>query len=165
MEKEKPFSCKSPEILYLSFFGLGFINFAPGTVATLASLPIFITLSVLQTPLLPSALFFCFATVASCYMADNAQKKFQVHDPSWIVIDEVLGMAFAWMFLQSFSLINMAILFFLFRFFDIVKPFPANIFDKKVQHGAGVILDDVVSGLYAGLALRFVFKPALLHYL
>ena len=159
MEKEKHLSLKSPRILYLSFFGIGFIKFAPGTLATLASLPIFIALSAFNTTLLLMAPLLCFASIYSCYMADNIQRKFQVHDPSWIVIDEVLGMGFAWMFLQCFCLLDIMAIVFLFRLFDIVKPFPANIFDKKIQHGAGVILDDIISGIYAGLILRFLLVP------
>ena len=159
MKKAKYLDIKRPEILFLSFFGVGFVKFAPGTMGTLASLPIFIIFSICTVPILLMAPLLLFATAAGCYLADNAQKKFECHDPSWIVIDEVLGMGFAWMFLPEFSPLNIAALFILFRLCDILKPFPANIFDQKVRHGVGVILDDVISGVYAGLILRFIFIP------
>lgn len=84
-------------------------------------------------------------------MADKAQKEFQSHDPQWIVIDEFLGMSVAWLFIQNHNLLHLIILFILFRFFDIIKIWPASYFDKKMDHGAGTILDDIVSGIYAGL--------------
>jgi phosphatidylglycerophosphatase A len=59
-------------------------------------------------------------------------------------------MFLAWLFIRDNNLIHLVLLFVLFRFFDIVKIWPASYFDKKVKHGAGTILDDIVSGLYAG---------------
>jgi phosphatidylglycerophosphatase A len=80
------------------------------------------------------------------------------HDPQWIVIDEVLGMTTAWLFIQNHNLLHLSILFALFRFFDIVKIWPASFFDKKIEHGAGTILDDIVSGIYAGMTYSVMFR-------
>jgi phosphatidylglycerophosphatase A len=84
-------------------------------------------------------------------VAESVQKELKLHDPQWIVIDEVLGMTTAWLFIRTHNLLHLMIIFILFRFFDIVKIWPASYFDQKVHHGAGTILDDIVSGVYAGL--------------
>ena len=152
----------SPEVLYLSLFGVGFIRYAPGTFGTLAALPMIMTLSHFNVPPFLLAPVFCLAAVAACFMANHVRKKFCIHDPSWIVIDEVLGIGFAWMLLVNSTFVSILVLFFLFRLFDILKPFPANIVDKRVRHGAGVILDDIICGFYAGCALRFVIDPYVL---
>ena len=79
-----------------------------------------------------------------------------MHDPQWIVIDEVIGMSVAWLFIGEHTLTRLLILFVLFRFFDIIKVWPASYFDKKVTHGMGTILDDVVSGIYAGIIFLII---------
>ncbi len=160
-EKNAP-SLSHPEVVYLSFFGAGFLPKAPGTWGSLAICPILFLLGYFKAPFFLFIPFLIMATIISCYVAEVAQKKFDVHDPGWIVIDEVLGMWTAWLFTQTgdqpiFSLI---IIFGLFRLFDIYKIWPATFFDKKVTHGAGTILDDIISGVYAGLTyllLRFLF--------
>jgi phosphatidylglycerophosphatase A len=83
------------------------------------------------------------------------QKKYQVHDPSWIVIDEVLGILVTYALCPLKSFLGVFILFVLFRFFDIVKVWPASYFDR-MTHGAGTILDDIVSGVYAGLVALLI---------
>jgi phosphatidylglycerophosphatase A len=100
-------------------------------------------------------------TAVSSFIADIVQKKFNLHDPQFIVIDEVLGMMTAWLFIQKHNLVHLFILFVLFRFFDIIKVWPASYFDKEVDHGAGTILDDIVSGVFAGviyLVINYIFS-------
>ena len=149
-EKNSSPSLKHPEIFFLSVFGIGLIPKAQGTVASLAVLPFLYFLATLRLPLLFYLPFFLVTTILSCQVANMAQKKFRAHDPSWIVLDEVLGMTLAWFFSLKANLLHLAVLFCLFRFFDIIKFWPANFFDQKINHGVGVILDDLVSGLYAG---------------
>lgn len=151
-------SLKKPEVLFLSFFGVGFIPFAPGTFGSLATLPFLYLLGQFSPPLflfLPFLLIFVFL---SSFIAEMTQKKYQLHDPGWIVIDEVLGMFVTWLFFRDNNLLHLAIAFALFRFFDIIKIWPASFFDKKVHHGAGTILDDIVSGIYAGLLTLIILK-------
>jgi phosphatidylglycerophosphatase A len=76
------------------------------------------------------------------------------HDPSQVTIDEVVGMWIALIFLPK-TLIAALSAFFLFRFFDIVKPFPARRFDN-IHGGFGIMMDDVVAGIYANLLTRLV---------
>lgn len=124
---------------------------APGTWGTLATLPFLYGIGRFNPPYFLFVPFIIIATTISCFIAEVVQKKLALHDPQWIVIDEVLGMSTAWLFIQKHNLLHLIILFILFRFFDIVKFWPASYFDKKVDHGAGTILDDIVSGIYAGL--------------
>ena len=153
--KQRP-SLKSPEIIFLTFFGAGFAAYAPGTVGTLATLPFLILLGQLNPPVIFFIPLLTISTIISCFIADIAQKKHNVHDPSWIVIDEVLGMITAWLFIAKHNLLHLFILFVLFRFFDIIKFWPASYFDKRVKHGAGTILDDIVSGIFAGVCYLFI---------
>lgn len=139
-----------PSVLFCSFFGIGFIKFAPGTWGSLATVPILVLFGHFGIPsffLMPFVVVF---TVLSCFIADHVQKKYDLHDPGWIVIDEVLGMFVAWFFIAGNTWLDYAAIFALFRFFDIVKIWPASFFDKKVHHGSGTILDDIISGFYAG---------------
>jgi phosphatidylglycerophosphatase A len=89
------------------------------------------------------------------YLTHFFQKLYQTHDPSYIVIDEVIGMLVAWSCFFPQRPVEIFLLFVFFRFFDIVKVWPANVIDQKITHGAGTILDDVVSGIYAGCLLAF----------
>lgn len=150
-EANRP-SLKRPDILFLSFFGVGFLPKAPGTWGTLATLPFLYILGTFNPPYILFIPLIIIMTAISSYIADVVQKKFNLHDPQFIVIDEVLGMTTAWLFIQKHNLTHLFILFVLFRIFDIVKVWPASYFDKEVHHGAGTILDDIVSGVFAGLA-------------
>ena len=80
------------------------------------------------------------------------------HDPGFVVIDEVVGQSLTFVFVSTVmpSLWMFLIGFVAFRFFDIVKVWPACYFDKKVQNASGVMLDDVVAGLYASLVLLLI---------
>lgn len=84
-------------------------------------------------------------------------------DPSWIVVDEVLGMITAWLFFPIWNWPYIISLFILFRFFDIIKIWPANWVDHKLKNGAGTIFDDIISGLYVGgiFFLLRIFFPSL----
>lgn len=140
-----------PDILFLSFFGVGFLPKAPGTWGTLATLPFLYILGRFNPPYIFFIPFIVIVTLISSFVTDSVQKKFNLHDPQFIVIDEVLGMMTAWLFIQTHNLSHLIVLFILFRFFDIIKIWPASYFDKEVHHGAGTILDDIISGVYAGL--------------
>ena len=151
MNEVKRPSLKRPDVLFLTFFGVGYLPVAPGTWGTLATLPFLYTLGRFNPPYILFIPFIIILTIISSFVAEIVQKDLNLHDPSFIVIDEVLGMSVAWLFIQMHNLSHLFVLFVLFRFFDIVKFWPASYFDKKVHHGAGTILDDIVSGLYAGL--------------
>jgi phosphatidylglycerophosphatase A len=158
MNDDKRPSLKKPDILFLSFFGVGFAPFAPGTFGTLATLPFLYALGRFNPPFFFFIPFILILTFVSSFIAEHVQKKYSIHDPQWIVIDEVIGMSITWLFTKEHTLFHLIIQFGLFRFFDIVKVWPASFFDKKITHGAGTILDDVVSGIYAGLVYLIIYR-------
>lgn len=134
-----------------SNFGLGYAPFASGTVGTLAGIPCFLLLSRLQLPLAAATLLLLL--LASFWIADAAGRAYGIADDGRIVIDElvgylvtVIGLPFSW----PAALLG----FFWFRLFDISKPPPVRWFDQKLKNGVGVVLDDVMAGIYAAIALR-----------
>ena len=76
-------------------------------------------------------------------------------DPPQVVIDEVAGFLLAVFFLP-YSWFNLGLGFVLFRFFDILKPFPIRLLDQKLPGGAGIVLDDVMAGIYGNVLIRIV---------
>jgi phosphatidylglycerophosphatase A len=136
--------------LYLSWFGSGYSPKAPGTVGTLAALPFIYLWSLLAPPAWLNISLIVVMTLAACLVAEKIQKETQTHDPQWIVVDEVIGMLITWAIVEPRNIIEWISCFIAFRAFDIIKIWPASYFDKEVLHGAGTILDDVVSALYAG---------------
>jgi phosphatidylglycerophosphatase A len=89
------------------------------------------------------------------WAAGRAEETLGGHDHSAIVIDEVAGMVVAGVLLPG-TWAAAVLAFVLFRLFDVVKPYPANLIDGRVEGGLGVVGDDLVAGLYAGLAGRFI---------
>jgi phosphatidylglycerophosphatase A len=149
------------DVFFLSCGGLGFARYAPGTIGSLSVLPVLMFLGKYEVPIFFIFPILMLAIFGSCLAADVCQKRLGLHDPQWIVIDEVLGMTVTWLFFPNADIYFIALQFGLFRFFDIVKIWPVSFFDKKIKHGAGTILDDIVSGLYAGgvsVFLIYLFK-------
>ncbi|MGH7934914.1 MAG: phosphatidylglycerophosphatase A family protein [Candidatus Binataceae bacterium] len=103
----------------------------------------------------PAAFLLIFVLIfaVSCWIAGAAEKIFDAHDSPHIVIDEVLGMI-ATMFMNPTAWPYLAGGFVLFRFFDILKPFPASLIDRRMRGGAGVMLDDLAAGVYANIVLQ-----------
>lgn len=138
-----------------SWFGTGFFPVASGTVGTLGAIPLFLVLARLPLwlYLLTLVPFFFLAS----WVSGAAEREFGEKDSGKIVIDEVIGflitMAGAPVHWRS-----IVIGFLLFRFFDIVKVPPARYFDQQVKNGYGVVLDDVVAGIYACVALRVILR-------
>ncbi|MEA3545674.1 MAG: phosphatidylglycerophosphatase A [Thermodesulfobacteriota bacterium] len=139
-------------VLFLSSNGgLGYAPVASGTFGTLAGIPTFYYLSRFSWPLqlltLITILFLSF------WICDVAGKYYNEADDGRIVIDELIGYLITVAFLP-FSWPVAILGFFWFRIFDIVKPPPANWFDREMKNGLGVTLDDVIAGIYGAIALR-----------
>ena len=145
--------------------GLGNSKYAPGTVASFVTCLIYIWFYVSQVNiflLIPGvALIF----VVSVYVIDNSKKLFSKTDAKEIVIDEFVGQSIPILTIYSlieknnfihFALFTL-ISFFLFRVFDIFKPYPINKIDQKMKNGFGVILDDIVAGIYSDIILLVIF--------
>lgn len=143
-------------LMYLSWFGAGYAPRAPGTVGSLSSLPLLYVLGLFNATTFLMCIMIFAMTVLACWAADVVQKQLQLQDPQWIVIDEVIGMLITWTIVRPHSWLGWMLIFGAFRFFDIVKLWPASYFDKQVKNGAGTILDDVVSGIFAGVFVYLV---------
>lgn len=133
-------------------FGSGFSPFASGTAGTIVGIPLFYIFSPFSWPIyLLTVLALSFL---ACYVSTEAEKIFGKKDSSFIVIDEIVGFLWA-MFLIPPTIVHVALAFFLFRFFDIAKVFPANVCER-LPGGYGVVGDDVVAGIYANIVLQFL---------
>ncbi len=127
---------------------VGFSPIAPGTVGTLWGIPLSILLANLGHIKGGIALLIFFS--GASWLASRACNIGKVEDPPSIVCDEVVGFLVA-SFLIPTTLLNIFFIFLIFRIFDILKPFPANLIDDKVKGGVGIVLDDVVAGIYTNL--------------
>jgi phosphatidylglycerophosphatase A len=125
----------------------------PGTFGTLWGIPVVYLLSC-YPPYIYAIATAAFFIVAS-FISGEAEKSFDSRDPGSIIIDEVLGFMAAF-FLIQFTLINVIIVFLLFRFFDILKPFPISHLDKRVKGGTGIVLDDAVAGIFANIVMHLI---------
>tara|TARA_B100001996_G_C18487528_1_gene526261 strand:+ start:200 stop:673 length:474 start_codon:yes stop_codon:yes gene_type:complete len=143
---------------FLSIFFVGYINFAPGTWGSLVSIiilfPIF-KFSTLTIQIL--IIIFIFLFVISNYLINYFSLFTNSQDSKHIVVDEFLGIFTIFLFYDFLFIYNdfftLILIFLIFRLFDIIKIFPANFIDKKIKNGYGVILDDIVAGLYTVLTL------------
>jgi phosphatidylglycerophosphatase A len=146
---------KDPVLLLAFGFGSGLSKYMPGTLGTLAAVPIYLALMLYTDPtiyLIATAL----SVIVGIWICDQAAKKLAVHDFGGIVWDEVAGFLIT---LYGLPLTWQTLLagFVAFRLFDIVKPWPIRYLDKQVGGGFGIMLDDVVAGIFAALVLRIWF--------
>ena len=164
---------KNINFLFVTFFGIGTIRYAPGTITSLITTMFlfssfhilnFSTIIILIILLL---IFFISFYAVAIYIKNDANK-----DPKEIVIDEVIGQSIPIYMYEiahgttkdsQEAILFYLYMFILFRFFDIKKPFPINYFDKKFKNSFGVIFDDVVAGFYVVLTLIiFMFIKSML---
>ncbi|MEX0797821.1 MAG: phosphatidylglycerophosphatase A [Bacteriovoracaceae bacterium] len=139
---------------FLSFFYIGYIKKAPGTFGSIATLPFILLLAYFNIPLWQLAVLIVLLTLIAGFTAEYVQQAEKSHDPQWIVMDEVIGMLVTWAFVYPWAdYKTLLMVLALFRLFDIIKIWPASYFDKKITHGFGTILDDVISGIMAGMIL------------
>jgi phosphatidylglycerophosphatase A len=131
----------------------GYLPKAPGTWGTLVGLMLFLLLHGLSLPVylfVVAGLFF-----VGSFAAGEAEKILDTRDPGSVVIDEIVGMLIT-MVAVPMTPLTMALGFALFRIFDIVKPFPVNFFDQRFHGGLGIMLDDVVAGIYSLAILQLI---------
>lgn len=140
--------------LIATFFYVGYFPYAPGTLGTLAAVPLYYIVSGL-----PYYLYIAFTVLfiaLSVWSAGIAEWIYQEKDPGYIVADEVSGYLVT-MTLVPLTLTNVVIGFFLFRLFDIVKPPPSRQ-AERLKGGLGVVMDDVVAGVYANILLQIISR-------
>ena len=134
-----------PKLLIAFGFGSGLSKFAPGTAGSLFALCLWYPLSFLSLWVYIFLLVVTF--ILGIYVSNYAIEQTGVKDYGGIVIDEFLGL---WIALLIFpvTLVGSLIVFFVFRLLDILKPWPIGLIDRKVEEGLGVMLDDVIAGLF-----------------
>ena len=134
------------------FFGAGLAKKAPGTVGSLASLIIWIPLFHFSNSLTLKVLVVLFIFLLGIWASQIGMKAFNKKDPKQVVIDEVAGQGLA-LILVSATIPNFILGFLLFRFFDILKPWPISLIDKKMHSAFGIMFDDIIAGLFALVSL------------
>lgn len=132
-------------------FGSGLAPKAPGTFGTLAALPIYWFLADLELTAYIVALVVSF--IIGVWFCEKTARDLGVHDHPGIVWDEFVGM---WITMLLVPKTIMALLagFILFRIFDILKPWPIRVVDKNVHGGFGIMIDDVIAGVFACLCMH-----------
>lgn len=141
---------------FASGFGSGCAPKAPGTFGTLMAVPIWIVLVYyLQLTGWLYLLMVVITFIFGVWVCDVASKELGVHDHGGIVWDEFVGF-FITMIGITVTLQNILLGFVLFRIFDIIKPFPIKWLDQKVAGGFGVMIDDVLAGIFALISLHLI---------
>jgi len=143
-----------------SGFKTGYAPVASGTFGTLVAIPFVILLRLYVTEIVYVVVTVLLMLV-SFYIAHLAELLYKERDSSKIVIDEIVGYFFTCILLPVVRWDLFVVAFFTFRFFDIVKLWPAIYFDRK-NGGVSVVLDDVVAGLYAAIAVQLYFYLSVL---
>lgn len=148
----------SPAYWIAIFFGAGLIKPAPGTWGSLAGLGIGYLVISAGISLAGFVAMLVFVTLLGTLSINMIERETGVHDAPEIVIDEVAGMWVTLLpayYLQAGPALFIAA-FILFRLFDIVKPWPIGWLDKKVTGGFGVIVDDIVAGIFAIIGIEIL---------
>ena len=154
---------KTLNYLIVTCFGIGSIRFAPGTITSLiTTVFLFSLFHIINLPNNTILVTLLIIFIYSFYAVSEYIKFNENKDPKEVVIDEFIGQCIP-IYLYEIShgtvkdtqeaVLFYLYIFILFRFFDIKKPFPINFFDKKFKNSFGVIIDDVIAGLYVVLTL------------
>ena len=154
MSKESELVFRSPTAFLAFGFGSGLAKKAPGTFGTLVAMPILWLMQPFQLSLW-FGVFLLITFLIGIYLCDKTARELGVHDHGGIVWDEFVGV---WITFWGVALTPLSLVlgFALFRFFDIVKPFPIRWLDKKVPGGLGIMIDDVLAGIFAWGALQII---------
>jgi phosphatidylglycerophosphatase A len=129
-------------------FGVGYAPVAPGTFGSLAGLALWLVLPTSAAVGIAIVVTF----LAGAWASSVAEKHFSATDPGPAVIDEVMGMLVT-MFMNPSGWVSVGAGFFLFRLFDVIKPYPANRLER-LPGGIGIMADDLMAAIYANLVLR-----------
>jgi len=152
---------KTFNYLFVTCFGIGSIRFAPGTITSLiTTIFLYSLFHIINLSKITILVILLIVFVYSFYAVSEYIKYNENKDPKEVVVDEFIGQSIP-IYLYEIahgttkapqeSILFYLYIFILFRFFDIKKPFPVSFFDKKFKNSFGVIIDDVVAGLYVVL--------------
>lgn len=142
--------------LFSTGFYTGYFPIAPATFSTL-TLGVVCYLFLANLPAYLYALITLILFFVAVWLSDRSEKIFGKKDCRLIVVDELVGFLIT-LFLIPFNWVNIMLGFFFFRFFDIVKPPPANVFNNRKKGGLDVVLDDAIAGIYSNLLLQLVSR-------
>lgn len=146
-------SLKNPVHFLALGFGSGLAAKAPGTFGTLAAVPLYLLLAQLPLSWYLAVTLVC--VLAGIYICDKAARDMGVHDHGAIVWDEVAGLLIT-MIAAPAGVLWLVVGFVLFRLFDIIKPWPIRWLDAKVEGGFGIMIDDVLAGIFALVCLQVI---------
>jgi phosphatidylglycerophosphatase A len=144
-------------VLVATFFGAGYSPVAPGTVGSLAALPL--AFALLHMDILVATLIVIGLYFLGLWSANHLEKVSGQHDAQMIVIDEVVGVCVSalllgwWLVGAADPYLLLLLSFFSFRLFDVVKPWPISWIDRTVGGGVGVMIDDLVAALMGAVAV------------
>lgn len=144
-------SMKNPVHFLALGFGTGLIPLMPGTFGSLAAVPILYAMSFVTLEVFIAITVFSF--LLGIYLCGKTARDMKMHDHGSIVWDEVAGMMVTFIAIPINPL-SLLLGFLLFRFFDILKPWPIRVFDKRVHGGFGIMIDDIVAGALACACLH-----------
>ena len=136
-------------------FGIGLIPITPGTFGSMLGILLFLVLAHLDIPVFWLSLIIVILYFFSYLAVQSILKTIEKSDPREIVIDEVLGMMLVMMTIPL-ELKWIFLAFILFRIFDIFMPWPINQVDSKLKNALGVMLDDFIAALYAGIIILVI---------
>jgi phosphatidylglycerophosphatase A len=136
----------------------GYVPFAPGTVGSLVGLILYAGVHWAHAPLAAELALIAVVLAAGIWAAGVAERHFGLEDPGPVVIDEVGGMLIA-LVLTGAGWSGAMAGFLLFRFFDILKPYPASRLER-LGGGLGIMADDVMAGIYANVVLQLLLRLA-----
>lgn len=150
----KPAEIFGDPLCFLGFgFGSGLAPVAPGTFGTLAAIPIYWLVAELSTPVY--AFIVIALAIAGIFICGHCEQRLEVQDHPGIVWDEIVGFLITMVFVPA-SWQWVVIGFLAFRLFDIWKPWPIALLDRTVHGGLGVMLDDILAGVYAAVSLMIL---------
>ena len=143
-------------IQLITMFGIGRISKIPGTIASFVTCLFYFLFIIFNVNIIFLLITFFIILILSIIFINKYSSNFTEIDAKEIVIDEFLGQSIPILFMYypiqkgdpEIAWIYLITVFILFRFFDILKPFPINLVDKKMKNGLGVVLDDLLAGIY-----------------
>ena len=154
---------KKFNLLFLTFFMIGKIKYAPGTIASLITCIVFfllVNIFNIFTVFLITLIIFFYSFIA----INNSFEEFETDDPQEIVIDEVIGRMLPLIAIPIYetlyplpTIYYIVAAFLSFRLFDIWKPYPISYVDNNVKGSLGIMLDDILASLYSILILSMIF--------
>ncbi len=135
-----------------SGFYAGYSPLVPGTAGSLVGVLAYLLLQNLSNAAYITIVILI--AISGIYISGKAEDIYQVKDSRHIVIDEIAGMLITFIFLPNKGINFLLAGFVSFRIFDILKPFPIGLIDRRLEGGWGIMLDDVLAGIYANLLVR-----------